>query len=301
MGPRLMRRPESPGVSVPQPVDLTAMIVTYNEARNLPACLASVAGWVRAIVVVDSGSTDETVVIARRAGATVVPHPFESHPAQWNWALRTVTVQTPWVLAIDADQRVTPALRDRLAETLPMAPPDLAGYYVERRLVFRGRWLRWGGCTRWMLKVFRTGQARSDEAEAPDHRFYVAGKTGTLRAPLLEENQNEQDLAVWLAKQRQRAQRQAELEWRWRAGDPPPWLIRPTWRGSPDQRILWWKSRWYRMPRYLRPVLYFLYRYLLLGGWLDGWPGLLFHGVQGFWLRWLVDVELGRLRRASAA
>ena len=279
--------------------DLTALILTRNEARNLPACLASVAGWTAQRVVVDSGSTDDTRAIARRAGATVVQHAYADAPAQWNWALQTVPIMTGWILALDADQQVTPALRDRIAAALPSTPPAVAGYYVERHLIFRGRRLRWGGCTRPMLKLFRTGRARCDEREAPDHHFVVEGALGVLRAPLLEDNRNEDDLRAWIAKQRGYAPRLAKSEERWRTGGGR--AITPRLFGTPDQRVRWRQQLWLRLPRYVRPPLYFLYRYVLLGGCLDGWPGLLYHAVQGFWLRWQVDVALGRLRRGGRA
>ncbi len=278
--------------------DLTVLILTFNEAGNLPACLAGVAGWAARIVVVDSGSTDETVAIARRAGAMVLQHPYEHAPAQWNWALQAVPVSTGWILALDADQRVTPALRDQIVAALPSTPPEVAGYYVERHLVFCGRPLRWGGCTRPMLKLFRTGRARCNEGEAPDHRFGVEGAVGVLRVPLLEENRNEDDLRAWMAKQRGYAPRLAASESRWRAG-AGRWAIPPRLFGTPDQRVLWRKALWLRLPRYVRPPLYFCYRYVALGGFLDGGPGLLYHAVQGFWLRWQVDVALGRLRRGA--
>src|SRR5947209_13788891 len=93
-----------------QPVSLTVVVLTYNEERNLSACLESVAGWVREIFVVDSGSTDHTVAIAERYGARVVTHSFESHAKQWNWALRSLPFTFECALCLDADQRVTPEI-----------------------------------------------------------------------------------------------------------------------------------------------------------------------------------------------
>lgn len=280
--------------------DLTAVILAHNEAANLPACLAGVAGWAARTIVVDSGSTDGTPAIATRAGAEVVSHPYANAPAQWNWALATLPIATAWILGLDADQRVTPALRDQILAALPAAPPGVAGYYVQRRLIFRGQWLRWGGCTRPMLKLFRTGRARCDEREAPDHRFLVDGTTGRLRGALLEDNRNEDAWLAWIAKQRRYAGMLAASERRWRL-DPSRWTVTPHPLGTPDQRVLWRKQLWFRLPRYVRPPVYFFYRYVLLGGFLDGWRGLQYHAGQGFWLRWHVDLALGRLGRPGAA
>ena len=280
--------------------DLTAVILTHDEEENLPACLASLEGWVSAILVIDSGSTDQTTAIAQRAGARVVRHPFQSYPAQWDWVLRELPLRTGWILAFDADFRAPPCLRARIEETLPTTPTQVAGYYLDRRLIFRGRWLRWGGCTQPMVKLFRTGRASCDSRETPDIRFYVAGEARNLGTYFWEENQKERNLAFWIAKQGRYVPVAAETERRWRT-HYRGWAIPTAFWGTPDQRKLWKKTLWYRMPRYLRPCFYFAYRYLALGGFLDGWQGLLYHSVQGFWLRWQVDRALGRLRGIGAS
>src|SRR5262245_43747481 len=93
---------------------LTVVVLTYNEEANLPACLDSLSSLPCDVLVVDSGSTDRTVEIARQAGATVLVHPFESHAAQWGCALRALPRPPEWVLGLDADQRLSPELREEL-------------------------------------------------------------------------------------------------------------------------------------------------------------------------------------------
>ena len=95
---------------------LAAVVLTFNEERNLDACLESLAGWVSELHVVDSGSTDQTLAIAARHGARVTSHPFETHARQWQWALQSLPIQADWVLALDADQRVTPELAAEIAQ-----------------------------------------------------------------------------------------------------------------------------------------------------------------------------------------
>ncbi|MEQ1731138.1 MAG: glycosyltransferase family 2 protein, partial [Vicinamibacterales bacterium] len=123
---------------------VTVIVLTFNEERNLDACLASVAGWAQAVFVVDSGSTDATMAIAERHGARVAMHPFDGHVRQWQWALANLPIETSWVLALDADQVVTPELRNDLLATLPRwdVPGSPVGAYCNRRQVFRGRWIR---------------------------------------------------------------------------------------------------------------------------------------------------------------
>ncbi|MBI4314024.1 MAG: glycosyltransferase family 2 protein [Candidatus Omnitrophica bacterium] len=283
--------------NIPPTADLTAIILTHNESKNLPRCLETVLGWTARVIVVDSLSADDTVSIARAHGAEMVRHVFSNHPDQWNWCFHSLSIHTPWMILLDADHRVTPALRDKLLLELPSASPEIEGYYVQRHLIFQGQRLKWGGCTRPMLKVARTGKVWCDVRDIPDMRFYVAGKTALLEAALLEDNLNEYDIRFWIGKQRAYAKVIALAEWR-RKTNPPKDAI-PVSSETPDQKILRQKENWYRMPRYGRAVLYFIYRYLFLGGFLDSRKGLIFHAIQGFWLRWMADVELGRLQRAG--
>ncbi len=282
------------------PAPITVIVLTHNEERNLPACLESVSGWAGEIFVVDSGSTDRTVEIAARYGARVVRHPFESHARQWDWALRNLPVTGEWVLALDADQRLTPELRAEITERVaghPAGDGDPVGYFIKRRQIFRGRWIRHGYYPKYLLKLFRRGQAWVDGSELVDHHFHVRGGVAKLRHDLVEDNQNEADLAAWVEKHTRYAALQALEEFtKGRAGGPDG--ARASLLGSPDERVRWLKKAWNRLPLYVRPVLYFLYRYVLRLGFLDGKEGFLFHVLQGFWYRLLVDIRLDELRRS---
>lgn len=282
-------------------VPVTVMVLTYDEERNLAACLGSVSGWVSDVFIVDSGSHDRTVAIGEAYGAKVVTHPFESHVRQWSWALENLPLTTEWVLALDADQRVTPELREDISRTV-MAQigdsGDVAGCFVRRKQIFRGRWIKHGGYyPKYLLKLFRRDHVWLDERELVDHHFYVRGSVARLRHDLIEDNGNEADISVWLAKHIRYAELQAEEEWRRRVTVGPEGTVKASLIGAPDERILWLKQRWYGMPLYIRPFFYFFYRYVIRFGFLDGKEGFIFHFLQGFWYRLLVDIKLDERRR----
>jgi len=289
---------EHTGSSTPAPTGVTVVVLTFNEARNIEVCLESVRTWAADLFVVDSGSTDATVELSRRAGAVVVAHSFDTHAAQWAWALAHLPLRTDWVLALDADQHVTPELRDSLVRTLETpAAATTAGYYINRRQIFRGRWIRHGGYyPKYLLKLFRRGAVALDERDRVDHHFLVSGSVGTLSGDLVEDNRNEADIAIWVDKHNRYARLQAEQEFDFR-GEPAGGTARLF--GSPDERVRWMKRRWRNLPLFVRPVLYFVYRYVIRLGFLDGREGFIFHVLQAFWYRLLVDINITELPRAS--
>jgi glycosyltransferase involved in cell wall biosynthesis len=279
---------------------ITPVILTFNEERNLPACLESLAHLADRVFVVDSGSTDRTVSIATECGAEVFTHPFESHVRQWQWALASLPIETPWVLAIDADQSLTAELRASIASAVSQSQSGTsigpAGFYLNRRQIFRGRWIRHGGYyPKYLLKLFRRDAVRLDENDLVDHHFSVDGATATLAGDLIEDNHNENEIAVWIAKHNRYAVLQAR--------DEEARIVQAGLDaafGSPDDRTRWQKGVWQRLPLYLRPFGYFFYRYVLRLGFLDGKQGFIFHFMQAFWYRLLVDINRDEQRSAAA-
>ena len=279
---------------------VSVIVLTYNEGRNLPACLESVVGWAREVVVVDSGSKDSTRAIASKYGARLLEHHFETHSAQWQWALENVPLSTSWILALDADQRVSPELAAEIAETIEdpaVGTCEIVAYFIKRRQIFRGKWIRHGGYyPKYLLKLFRRGHAVVDVYDLVDHHFRPQGKTAKLRCDLIEDNRNEADIFAWIDKHNRYALLQATEE----NGKPrDATRVAARFWGTPDERVAWLKTRWASLPLFLRPLLYFTYRYFFRLGLLDGREGFIFHFLQGFWYRLLVDIHLADLRSGS--
>jgi glycosyltransferase involved in cell wall biosynthesis len=277
---------------------VAAVVLTFNEERNLDACLGSLAGWVSELHVVDSGSTDETLAIAARHGAQVASHAFETHARQWQWALQSLPIQADWVLALDADQRVTAELALEIAQLVTGGDSAVAGGYVKRRQVFRGRWIRHGGYyPKYLLKLFRRSAVWIDETDLVDHHFHVRGATVLLDHDIIEDNRNEASIAAWTAKHNRYAVLQAREQLARAAAETSG--SAPALFGSPDERVLWLKRIWNGLPLYWRPVLYFGYRYVLRLGFLDGREGFVFHVLQALWYRLLVDINIDEMRRTG--
>jgi glycosyltransferase involved in cell wall biosynthesis len=275
---------------------LSIIILTLDEEANLPGALASLRGLDAEIHVVDSGSTDRTVEIARAAGCHIVLHPFENYAAQRNWGFDHLPIRSPWTLCLDADERLTPALVAEITTTLarPEAPCD--GYMLRKRTVFMGRWIRHGGqYPAHHLRLFRTGRGRC-EARLYDQHFVVDGRIGRLANDYLDVITS--DLGTFILRHNRWAELEAlEILGHSTAAAGP--TVLPALTGTAIERRRFLRTRVYqRFPLFVRPFLLWLYAYVLRGGFLDGIEGLVFHTLQRFWFRFLIDARIWERRRA---
>lgn len=273
---------------------LTVVILTRDEERHIGRAIASVAGIASRVFVADSGSTDRTVEIAQGLGAEVRFNTWRNYATQFNWALDQLPEDTEWVMRLDADEVVSPALAAAIAATLPGLGPETEGIVMGRRMAFLGRVIRHGGLfpVR-VLRVFRHGKGRCENRWMDEH-IIVSGETVDVAGELLDDNLN--SLTWWTAKHNAYASREVvdilNLELGFMAQDARAALG----KGQAGAKR-WLKENVYaRLPGGLRAFAYFLYRYLLRGGFLDGRAGLSFHVLQGFWYRFLVDAKLAEVR-----
>ncbi len=267
---------------------LSVIILTLNEELHLESCLRSVQGLAGRIVVVDSFSSDRTKAIAQEFGAEVHEHAFKNQADQFNWALDHLDIESEWILKLDADEYLTPELADEIKELLAKAPESVDGYFIKRRVYFMGRWIRHGGYyPTWFLRLWRTGKARAEDKEMDEHIVLLSGVAGKLKHDFVDENLH--DLEWWTAKQNVYSSREVKEMMKKQRGVG----IQADLAGGQSERKQWLKQNVYlRAPRFFRAFIFFCYRYFLRFGFLDGKKGLIFHFLQAFWYRFLVDAKL---------
>jgi len=272
------------------------IILTYNEESHLPRLLKSVAELDAPLFILDSGSTDNTLTITAEYGAVVLSHPFENHPKQWDFALKNFEIKTPWVICLDADQVVTPELKVKLLNFIDENYKGIDGIYFNRKNYFKGRWIKHGGYSPfYLLKMIRFGVGYSDLNENMDHRFIVPGKTEVWKdGYILEENLKENNIKFWIDKHNRYSDLVAAEEVE-RMLNLRTQTIKPNFWGSPDERTARLKQIWWQLPRYTRPMLYFIYRIFFQLGILDGREGVIFHFLQAYWFRLIVDVKIDEI------
>ena len=272
------------------------IILTFNEEQHLPRLLESIKDLQAPTFVLDSGSTDQTLSICTNYGIMVAHNTFENHPKQWDIALKKFTITTPWVIGLDADQIVTSELLQQLKDFKDEDHTDINGIYFNRKNYFKGKWIKYGGYyPKYLLKMFRNGVGYSDLNENMDHRFIVPGKTMIWpKGHIIEENLKENSIEFWIDKHNRYSDLLAQEEFE-RILNLRNQSLKPQYWGSPDERIAWLKKLWWKLPLFLRPFLYFIYRMIFQLGIFDGRTGILFHFLQGFWFRIIVDVKLQEL------
>ena len=266
-------------------MDITVVILTYNEHLHLARCLERVKPLCPAqIVVVDSESTDDTRDIARSFGALVVTHRWPgAQAAQYNWIVdnhRAVEGLKPtkWVLRLDADEYLTPELIDEIKAKLGTLPDDVAGVVLKRRHIFSGKWVRFGTYPVKILRLYRKGAARYPDGLLMDEHLVVDGKTVEFDRDFVDHSLI--PFEEWRAKHREYAKREASM----------------VVSGHVNRN----KRFYYRLPPYLRAVLYFLVRHYLRGGFLNGAAGLKWDFWQGLSYRWTIDMEIRKARQHVA-
>ncbi|MEO0434455.1 MAG: glycosyltransferase family 2 protein, partial [Cyanobacteria bacterium J06656_5] len=261
------------------------------EAANLPLCLESLKPLNADVYIVDSGSTDSTVEIAHSFGCYIFQHPWETYAQQLNWALANLPIKTPWIMRLDADEQLMPDLVSELQQVLPSSSAEVGGYQLKRRVFFMGRWIRHGGYyPTWLLRVWRTGVGTCEPLWMDEHIVLSEGKIANLKHDIIDENHK--GLTFWTDKHNRYADREIKDLLATHDADETDHLLTNDGVSQASQRRWVKKNLYARSPLFLRAFIYWLLRYTVGLGFLDGTPGLIFHFLQGFWYRFLVDAKL---------
>jgi glycosyltransferase involved in cell wall biosynthesis len=272
---------------------LDVVILTFNEEIHVARAMSSVRNIADNIFIIDSGSTDRTVQIAVENGAVIFTNPFITQAKQMNWALNNVPFKSNWIMRLDADEVISEELSAEISGILGQLPPTVNGINLKRKHIFMDRWIRHGG--RYpliLLRIWRNGKAHCEDRWMDEHMVIDSGMTTTLRHSFADINL--QDLSFFTAKHNSYATREAVdvLNVKYRLN-----LVAPIGRTenlsaqARLKRII--KDRLYNGTSiWFGPLGYFMFRYIIQGGFLDGKAGLIYHFLQGFWYRFLVAAKI---------
>ena len=279
-------------------VKLAAVILTKDEAKHIERCLNTLQGVVDDIVVVDCFSSDDTKELAERLGARVIQHPWKNYATQLNYGIYECGITAVWIWRIDADEFLEGNLGNAVKDYIQDAPSDVNGIYVRKRIDFMGKPLLHGGWyPSYHLKVFRRGHGDCENRWMDEHIRLFDGKSITIEdGNQVDANLN--DLTWWTGKHNGYATREMVDMLMMEYGlDAKAEEVTPKFFGTEEQRKRWLKLRYVKAPLFLRPFINFTYRYFFKGGFLDGKEGFLWHILQGFWYRMLVDAKIYEIKK----
>jgi glycosyltransferase involved in cell wall biosynthesis len=270
---------------------ISIIILTFNEEKNIEACLKTLVGFAEEIFIVDSYSTDKTLEIAKKYTDKISQHPFENYSKQRNWAFENLPIKTEWIFNMDADHRLTPGIISEL-EGIFSKPIDknINSFLASRQTMFMERWIKHGGhYPVYHAMLFRKGKGRC-ENRFYDQHFVVEGNHLKLKNNVIDIISDSLNKFT-------------RTHLRWSVLEAVEQLaggyseIKPKMFGNPIEHRRFLREFYNSLPIFVRPVIYFIYRYFIRLGFLDGKEGLIFHFLQCFWYRFLIDAMIYEIKK----
>lgn len=279
-------------------LDLSVIILTYNEELHIRRALENVCSMAKKVYVVDCISQDKTQEICHEYNnVEVVEHKWPGNQAeQFNWALDNLTIDTKWVLRLDADEYLTEALKEEMQQKLPTMPDDVSAAVLPLGRAFHGKVLKHGivkGIK--MIRLFRKGKVRYEQRLMDEHLQVLSGDTVEFDNQFVDDSLI--SMAAFTAKHNDYSNREAALlldaEYELSEqmdGDDGQYAPEVTAKRKQ-------KAKYAKMPLYWRSIGYFIYRYIVKLGFLDGRAGFEWDFFQGLWYRMLIDAKIAEAKR----
>ncbi|WP_455497012.1 glycosyltransferase family 2 protein [Coprobacter sp.] len=277
-------------------LDISVIILTYNEEIHIRRCLDKISPYVKDIFIVDSYSTDRTLEMANEySNVTIMQNKWVNYATQFNWALDHSPINTEWVMRLDADEYLTKELIEELYAKFPFVDEHVNGIVLPLRRVFLGRVIRKGMNQVKLLRIFRYGKARSEIRLMDEHIQLLEGTCVEFKEEFADDNLN--NLSWWTQKHVGYAIREAvdllDIEFNL-TGNNVDYNNQISKQASLKRSL---KYRYAKKPLFWRSFIYFCYRYFLKLGFMEGKEGFLWHFLQGWWYRTLVDAKVFEIKK----
>jgi glycosyltransferase involved in cell wall biosynthesis len=268
--------------------DLTALILTYNEEKNIEECINSIKPLAERIVVIDSFSTDRTVELAESLGAEVHKHEFINYAKQYLYGIEIAGITTKWILRLDADERLTPAAVGELEQLCrDNTDTDVNGIILRFEVEFMGKKLRHGGIYPFRkLLVYKNGMGTIEDRSMDEHIVLFEGRSIELKNDCIHHDYK--DLNFWIDKHNKYATR--EVQDYLKSKDNAEKGQNLDFKAGVKRKIKF--GIYYKLPMGMRAHMYYWYRYYIKLGFLDGREGKIFAFMQAYWYRYLVDAKI---------
>jgi len=272
--------------------NISVVLLTYNEEIHLERCLQSLKMINAKVFVVDSFSTDRTREIAEKYGAHFYQNAWINYATQFNWALDNCPIDTEWVLRLDADEYLCENGIEAINSDLYILPDTVSAATLVLKRVFMGREIKRMPKIK-MIRLFRYGRGRSENRWMDEHIQIEFGDIIDLNGAFADDNLN--NIGWWTTKHNSYSVREAidllDMEYQ---------ILGNSHNNNLDEQARKkreMKMRYVKSPLFIRSFTYFIYRYIFKLGFLDGKEGFLWHFLQGWWYRTLVDAKVFEIKK----
>ena len=268
-------------------INATAIIMTKNEEKNIVDCLKSMEGFAKRCVVIDCGSTDRTVELAKENGADVYFHEFEYYAKQFNWGIDNCDIDTEWIIRLDADERFPAELNAEIEQLIEKnKDKPMNGITIEADFFFLDRCMKHGPRNKRKMMLFKRSCGRIEDRRRDAHSVISEGYSESTKGRFLHYDFKNLDNYI--------------KRYNWYATREMQDYIDYTHGSSTeiktDKAIQQQRKKkfgfYYKMPKYLRAWMWFIYNYVFRFGFLDGKEGLVFCFLECYWYRLLVDAKI---------
>lgn len=269
-------------------IDATAIIMTKNEEKNIVDCLKSMQGFAKRCVVIDCGSTDRTVELSKELGADIYNHEFEYYAKQFNWGLENCAIDTEWVIRLDADERFPEELKKELAQLIEEnKAKNMNGITIEADLYFLGKCMKHGIRKKCKMMLFKCKYGCIEDRRRDAHSVISEGYSVMTKHRFI--HYDFKDIDSYIKKYNWYATREMMDYIDYLNGIQEANI-------KTDEHILKQRKKkfglYYKAPMFIRCWAWFLYNYILRGGFLDGKEGLVFSFLECYWYRFVVDAKI---------
>lgn len=275
--------------------DISVVILSFNEEIHIRRCIEMIKPIAKEIFLVDSFSSDKTIEISKECGAYVYQNKWPGNQAkQFNWALENLPIKTKWVLRLDADEYLYPELIEEIVEKLDKLTEDITGVVFKRRHIFLDKWIKRGTYPVKLLRLFRFKKAVCEERWMDEHIKLLEGYAIEFENDFADHNLN--NLNKWILKHNNYSIREAidllDIDLKLIGNTNNTGILNNQ---AADKRSK--KLKYAKQPLFWRSFAYFIYRYFFKLGFTEGKEGFLWHFLQGWWYRTLVDAKILEIKK----
>jgi glycosyltransferase involved in cell wall biosynthesis len=263
--------------------NITVLILTYNEEKNIKYVLENIKDFADEVVILDSYSTDETVNIAKQYGAKIYCRKFDNFSAQRKYALNELPISNDWIFVLDADEYLTDELRTEIRQLMNTAKNLQDAYFIKRRFYWQGQWLKRCFYPTTLIRFGKKGLIDCDDKPINEHLICKTQNIGYLENDFVDYNRK--DLNDWVVKHNDYETREAV---QLMTKDETKY----NFFASQYERKRWIRTNiWNKLPPVVRAFIYFIFRYIIQGGFLDGKKAFMYHFIDSFVYRTLIDFK----------